>query len=113
MTKPDRAYLGVEGRDSSDGTERSAVEEEESRPGTTQQRSCGRRQERRWRRVVLVPCFTNAVQGVHLVGGDPQDAGFSRRARAGDGPGAKPLPAADYARTRDNGDKCFCWNNLT
>ena len=63
--------------------------------------------------VVLVPFFTNAVQGVHLVGGDPQDAGFSRRARAGDGPGAKPLPAADYARTRDNGDKCFCWNNLT
>ena len=81
MTKPDRAYLGVEGRDSSDGTERSAVEEEESRPGTTQQRSCGRRQERRWRRVVLVPFFTNAVQGVHLVGGDPQSAGFC------DGPG--------------------------
>lgn len=37
MNKP-KAYRGVEGRDSSEGTERSEVEEEESRPGTTQQR---------------------------------------------------------------------------
>ena len=43
---------------------------------------------------MTLPLSTDLLRGEHLVGGDPQDAGFSRRARAGDGPGAKPLPDA-------------------
>ena len=36
--------------------------------------------------------------GAALCGRGPAKCGVLRRARAGDGPGAKPLPAADYAR---------------
>ena len=37
-------------------------------------------------------------RGVHFWGGGPRKCGVLRRARAGDGPGAKLLPAADYDR---------------
>ena len=47
--------------------------------------------------------------GAALCGRGPAKCGVLRRARAGDGPGAKPLPAADYDRAghTENGATTF------
>lgn len=70
--------------------------------GATQQRSCGRRQDARTAKKAESEekprHATDSIRALHFWGGGPRKCGVLRRARAGDGPGAKLLPAADYAR---------------
>ena len=78
--------------------------------GATQQRSCGRRQDARTANMAESEGkpwhATDSIRALHFWGGGPRKCGVLRRARAGDGPGAKLLPAADYDRAgqTDDGD---------
>lgn len=78
--------------------------------GATQQRSCGRRQDARTANMAESEGkpwhATDSIRALHFWGGGPRKCGVLRRARAGDGPGAKLLPAADYDRAghMDDGD---------